>query len=83
MNRAFSTDDFALREFLGRRLTARPLGYIHQSLPSARFLFASGAISALTSRQDRLVAQAPSSLSGRQSRTKLFHVGQPMSDRSC
>ena len=28
MNRAFSTSDFAFREFLGRRLIAPPLGYI-------------------------------------------------------
>jgi len=34
MNRPFSTGDFALREFLGRRLTARPLGYI---TPITRF----------------------------------------------
>jgi hypothetical protein len=33
MNRAFSTGDFALREFLGRRLTARPLGYITPITP--------------------------------------------------
>ena len=33
MNRPFSTGDFALREFLGRRLTARPLGYITPITP--------------------------------------------------
>jgi len=60
MNRAFSTGDFALREFLRRRLTAPPLGYITPITPSARFLFASGAISALTSRRDQIMLGAVS-----------------------